>query len=104
MSPLILAATIGQLALPAEPAHTPVTTECEICLVTYVHNAGYPNGQQLIREDCGFTPTTMRNMRELQQEIATHGTYSYLSLEDWGTWYGPHRIESVQPVLLPPCY
>ena len=43
-------------------------------------------------------------MRERQQQIAMQGTYSFVNLEDWGTWYGPHRIESIQPVLLPPCY
>jgi hypothetical protein len=97
-------AVVKAQTLAQEPARTPVASECRICLVTYVHNPVYPNGQQMIREDCDFSPTTVAAMRQLQLQIATQGTYSFLSLEDWGTWYGPHRIESVRPVLLPPCY
>jgi hypothetical protein len=104
MNPLILAATIGQLALPPEPVRAAVQTDCEICLLTYVHNPGWPDGREMIHEECGFTPATAAEMRARQLAIATQGNFSFLSLEDWGTWYGPHRIESVQAVLLPPCY
>jgi hypothetical protein len=71
-----------------------VTTECRICLVTYVHNEGSPDGHQMIREDCDFSPTTVATMRQLQLQITNQGTYSFLSLEDWGDLVraAPHRV------------
>lgn len=100
----VLAVTLGQPAMAAEPPRAPVNTDCQICLVTYIHNPAHPGGVEAIREECDFSPTTVASMRARQQQIVTEGTYSYRHWEDWGTWYGPHRIESAQPMLQPPCY
>jgi hypothetical protein len=123
MNPLILAATIGQLAVspatecasgestkverrafPPEPERAPTDAVCRICLLTYIDNPLFPTGLEMIREECDFTVLTVLEMRSRQVQIATEGNYSYLHWEDWGTWYGPHRIQSVIPVLQPPCY
>jgi hypothetical protein len=104
MNALALALTIGQLASPPEPVRAAVQTDCRICLRTYVYNPGWPDGREKIREECGFTPTTVADMRARQSQIATQGTYSFRNWEDWGTWYGPSRIESVEAALQPPCY
>jgi hypothetical protein len=104
MSPLILAVAVAQLALAPEPVRAPVTRDCLICLLTYIHQPAWPDGRELIREECGFDPTTVLAMRARQLHIATEGTYSFRHWEDWGTWYGPNRIESVQAALQPPCY
>jgi hypothetical protein len=58
----------------------------------------------MIREECDYTPETLQSLRARQSQIAVEGTYSFRHWEDWGTWYGPHRIESVQAALQPPCY
>ena len=103
MNALLLAATLGQLALPPEPVRAPVAAECKICLLTYIHNPLYSDGREMVREECDYRPGTVAAMRARQLQIATEGVYSYRHWEDWGTWYGPSRIESVEPILQPPC-
>jgi hypothetical protein len=90
--------------MPPEPERAPVQTDCTICLLTFIHNPLFPTGQEMIREECDYAPSTMGALRSRQLHIAIEGNYSWRHVEDWGTWYGPHRIESVVPVLQPPCY
>lgn len=104
MRTIALFAMVGQLALPPEPVRAPVQADCTICLLTYIHKPAFPEEREMILEECDFTPTNVLAMRTRQLQIATEGTYSYRHWEDWGAWYGPHRIESVEAVLQPPCY
>jgi hypothetical protein len=122
MNPLILAVAVAQLAMPPQTEGAAIETEkagrlrlppetdrgtdpfeCEICLLTYIHNPASPSGREKIREDCGFSTLEMPDVRAHQLQIAVEGIYSARTPEDWGTWYGPHRIESVEPRVQPPC-
>lgn len=103
MNALVLAVAVGQLALPAEPVRAPVQSDCAICLLTYIHNPLFSDGREMISSECAFTVAMMVTVRARQAQIATEGTYSYRHWEDWGTWYPPHRIDSVEAALQPPC-
>jgi hypothetical protein len=123
MNPLILAVMIGTVVAPTpavrtpaeaekivrqptpeEPEHEAVETGCTICLLTFIHNPLFPTGQEMIREECGYVVSAIAQVRARQLQIAIEGNYSWRNVEDWGTWYGPNRIESVVPALQPPCH
>jgi hypothetical protein len=95
---------VARQAMPAEPERAPVQPGCTICLLTFIHNPLSPAGQEMIREECGYQAVAVSAIRDRQLQIANEGNISWRHWEDWGTWYGPHRIESVVPALQPPCY
>jgi hypothetical protein len=103
MNPLILAVAFSRLAMPQEPVRAHVDPSCKICLNAYIENPAAPGGRELIRSECTFTLETIASLRSRQAQIAREGTYSLRNWEDWGTWYPPHRIESVEAALQPPC-